>query len=459
MTEGILDALGPVLTRWTMGGTGAGAAPASWHEALGNDPREAELRLLALAGQYLGTLTCAEPSGALRAKGDLPRLSLPPVPDALRPQVRRVLRQPDQRRDLLDFLSVRGWTMHPADWMPGPHEDVPPAYAPWQDWAAQDVPRDQATDTVESWDDLGPAGRRTAFAAFRRQDAAAAGAFLADRIGAEPADMRVRLLELLAAALSDADVPLLEGLVGDRAPRVKALAAALLARLGHGAAQGEDIAELAAFFAVQTRGMIKRTRVITAQTLKTPTQRMRRSTLMEAALFDAFAQGLGLSSTELVAAWPWHDDRLLDHALAGMAARSAPDGVVRTIAEALTGATVDPHSLSPLLPRLSLLQRREAALRLLRARGGSFVLALTLAGPGEIDDPIRTTTGTALIEALKSAAPAEQAAELLALGLIASRAGAEQALVHLGRVGMTTADPHFDMLRLNAALDNTGARE
>ena len=59
--------------------------------------------------------------------------------------------------------------------------------------------------------------------------------------------MRLPLLSC-GDGLSDADSPFLEGIAAnDRAPKVKAFAASLLARLGHGAAVGEDIAELPAF--------------------------------------------------------------------------------------------------------------------------------------------------------------------------------------------------------------------
>lgn len=466
MTEALLDALGPVLTRWTMGGAGAvAAAPPAWRDALGSDAQEAELRLLALSGQFLGTLALAEPSGDLRMRADLPRLSLPPVADPLRPLARRLLRpMADQasRRDLLDFLAARGWALHPGDWMPGQNDDVPAVYAPWQDWIATSVQTtaDPLVDTIESWDLLGPAGRRAAFAAMRRQDAAQASAFLADKIGAETSEMRLRLLEIVAAGLFEGDVPLLEGLAADRAPRVRALAASLLARLGHGQTDGDDVAELAGFFSVHTKGLLRRTRVIVVQPLKTPAQRNRRTALMGSTGFDAFASALGLTSGDLIAAWPWQEERAADHALAEMAARSAPDTVVGAMAEALPGQSIDPHALAPLLPRLSSALRRQAAIRLLQAKGGSFALALGIAGgDGGIHDLVRTAAGTRMIEALKApdAVPAEQSAELLALGLLASRVAARQALDHVAEAGLTASDLRLDMLRLNAALDDTGA--
>ncbi|KJC52094.1 hypothetical protein [Bradyrhizobium sp. LTSP857] len=73
--EAIYDAMGTVLTRWTMGSAAAAAAP-FWRAELGEDPAEAELRLLALSGQFLGIAVTAEPASTLRVLPDIPALAL-----------------------------------------------------------------------------------------------------------------------------------------------------------------------------------------------------------------------------------------------------------------------------------------------------------------------------------------------------------------------------------------------
>lgn len=459
MADAILDALGPVLTRWTMGGSAASHAPTAWRDALGTDARQAELRLLALSGQLLGTVAIMQPTGEVRPCGDIPALAQPPLPDGLRPRVRRLfhqIRDTQTRRHLLDFIDARGWTPHPADWMPRPEEDMPEVYAPWQDWAVASGSPAAAPETLDgdNWDDFAPAARHVAFAALRRQAPAQASLVLAERIAGEPADRRVRLLEMLATELSDADRTLLERLTGDRAPRVKALATALLARLGHGGRDGEDGTELAAFFTIQTKGLLRRTRVIVAQVVKTAAQRNRCDTLFQTLSFDGFAQALGLASTELVAAWPWGADLLGDRQLAAMAARSASDTIIDAVATA--PGTGDARTLVELLPRLSSSQRRQVAIGLLGTEDASFATLLPIAGGGgEIDDAIETPAGKALLDALKAEDKrfGDHADELLALGLIASRSAARQALDRLAAAGLTAADPRLDMLRLNAALD------
>jgi hypothetical protein len=470
MAEALLPALAPALTRWTIGGSAAAVAPTTWRGALGVDAGEAELRLLALAGQLLGALTLAEPSGAVQMLPDIPSLAKPPIGEAHRPRVRRLLlalRETGQRHALLGLLDRRGWTMHPGDWMPGANEDgLPAVYSPWQDWVAQ--AGQQATEiegdiSVENWDDFGPAARRVAFTALRRRDPVQAAAALAAKIASETPDRRLLFLDLLAADLAPSDQAALEALANDRAPRVKVRAAALLARLGHGMAVDEDASELAGFFAVKTRGWLRKSLAIVPQELKTRTQRNRRAALMDALTFGAMAQALELEPEELAAAWPWGGDAIADQALATMMERSASDAAVALAAKALTAqATVNLHSLLPLLPRMSASGRRLVTSQVLAASGGSFVQALAVAGgDGEIDNAIGTAAGQAALTALAGCGadkPDDHAAELIALGLLASQAAAVQALEKLAEAGLIASDPRLEMLRLNAALEPGGTR-
>ncbi|WP_179505834.1 MULTISPECIES: DUF5691 domain-containing protein [unclassified Sphingomonas] len=465
MAEALLDGLAPVITRWTMGGSAAHAAPAGWRGGLGHDAGEAELRLLALTGQLLGTMAVAEPAGDLQVLGDLPRLAKPPLPEALRPRCRRILaalRDADQRRALLALLDRRGWTMHPADWLPGANEhDLPATYAAWQDWVAQAAAcADTDEISPENWDRFGPAARRVAFAELRRRDPARASALLAAKIASETPDRRLLFLDLLTG-LSATDVPLLETLASDRAPRVKARAMALLARLGKGGAVDEDAREIAGFFSTKTTGWLRKSLRIVPQELKTPAQRNRRGALMEALTLTAMAQALALSPEELIAAWPWGEDTHADHALAAMAERSAADEVVVLVAEALASQPgSDILAFIPLLPRMSATWRQQVALRMLEAKEGNFLRALPLAGgDGEIAGTIRTAAGKALLASLvkEDAKPADHAPELAALGLLSARAAASEALGRLTDAGLIASDPRLDLLRLNAALNDEGS--
>jgi hypothetical protein len=470
MAEAIYDAMGAVLTRWTMGSAAAPAA-AIWSAELGAEPAEAELRLLALSGQFLGVAVTAEPPPELRVLPDIPPLALPTVPETLRPLVRRILaafKDTRSKTELLEFLAARGWTAHPAEWMPiANDEDVPDVYAPWRDWAgiaASSTPvRRQAGDrlTADNWEDFWPAARKVALAELRRRDPEAARTVLEAKLAGENADVRLPLLSQLAAGLSEADIPFLEGLAAnDRAPKVKALAASLLARLGKGAAVGDDIAELAGFFSVKMKGLLRRSRVIQFENVKTSAQMHRRATLLESADITSLARAVSLSPEELVEAWNWDVDRQADAALVGLVARTGTDALVTQTAEAICQGDASFY-LATLTPRLAPGQRSELAEKVLRTRNFNFDQAKTIAGgTARLENPLRARAGAMLPAALRrdDAKPSDELAELFALGLLASRAAAQQALERLNGIGLLQGDPRLDMLRLNAALDDNGAK-
>jgi len=470
MAEAIYDAMGSVLTRWTMGSAAAPAAPI-WSAELGTEPAEAELRLLALSGQFLGVAVTAEPPPELRVLPDIPALALPTVPEALRPLVQRILaafKETQRKTELLDFLAARGWTTHPAEWMPtADDEDAPDVYAPWRDWAgiaaSNSVVRRQAGDrlTADNWEDFWPAARKVALTELRRHDPEAARTVLEAKLVSENADVRLPLLSLLATGLSEADAPFLEGLAAnDRAPKVKALAASLLARLGKGPSVGEDIAELAGFFSVKMKGLLRRSRVIQFENVKTSAQMHRRAALLESADVASLARALTLTPQELVDAWSWDVDRQADAALTGLVARTGTDALVAQTAEAASQYNASIF-LTALTPRLAPGQRSELAEKALRTQKFSFDVAKMIAGgTARLENPLTAPAGAVLLAALRrdNAKPSDELTELFALGLIASRTAARQALERLNGAGLLQGDPRLDMLRLNAALDDNGVK-
>jgi hypothetical protein len=393
------------------------------------------------------------------------------VPEALRPLVQRILaafKETQRKTELLDFLAARGWTTHPAEWMPTANdEDAPDVYAPWRDWAgiaaSNSVVRRQAGDrlTADNWEDFWPAARKVALTELRRRDPEAALTVLEAKLASENADVRLPLLSLLATGLSDADIPFLEGIAAnDRAPKVKALAASLLARLGKGPAVGEDITELAGFFSVKMKGLLRRSRVIQFENIKTPAQVHRRTVLLESADIASLARALTLTPQELVDAWSWDVDRQADAALTSLVARTGTAPLVAQTAEAVSQCDAS-FFLASLTPRLAPGQRSELAERLLRTRRFSFDMAKTIAGgTARLEDPLTAPAGATLLAALRrdGAKPSDELTEFFALGLIASRTAARQALERFNGAGLLQGDPRLDMLRLNAALDDNGVK-
>lgn len=400
-TQAIFDALGDVLTRWTMGTAAVSAAPSAWREALGEPAQQAELRLLALSAQFIGAAVVSAPQGALRRLPDLPPLNLPTLPSAPRALARRVLK--DQRSDegravILDFIAQRGWSIHPADWLPSATEsDAPDIYAPWRNWVRGNA-------------------------------------------SAPPQDAPTK----------------------NRAPRQKSPA-----RSGH-ATSKEDATELASFFELANKGVLRRRRQLQALPLKTDAQKKRRLELMHQIDFAAFAGALGLLSPELADVWAWGTDTGVDLLFAFMAAQSAPDDLVAALAERCGNEKGSAPLLRILSGRLSSSQRAEFAQRMLR-NAESFDDTLRVGGTGcRIEWAIESPAGAALLADVQAATASSstdeqaQAAridtdELFALGLLASRSGARAALAKLSTAGLLHADPRLNMIRLNAALEDNGA--
>ncbi|MBR0847326.1 hypothetical protein JQ543_06185 [Bradyrhizobium diazoefficiens] len=466
--EVIYDAMGAVLTRWTMGSAAAQAAP-FWRAELGDDPAEAELRLLALSGQFLGIAVTAEPAMSLRVLPDIPKLALPTLPEALRPLARRILAPKKMAQaELVHFLAARGWTTHPADWMPsGGDDDVPEIYAPWCDWAeiaaSGSAARQRPNEvlTADTWDDFWPTMRKAALASLRRRDPAAARAVLEAKLGNENAETRLRLLALLAERLSDDDIAFLEGIAAnDRAPKVKTLASSLLARLGRGSAIDAEAAELAGFFPVETKGIFRRTQMIEAERLKTPAQWQRRRALFARADLASFSGALGMTPDALIGCWSWNADPEADTALVGLIVASGTDSEVAQVADLVDGPNAT-GLLMVLAPRLGPAARAKFAVTALNAQGIRFEPAQAMAGPAaRLDDPLSAPAGKTLLAALRrdDAKPADFGGEFHALGLIASREGARRSLERLTAAGLVQGDPRLDMLRLNAALDDRGEK-
>lgn len=470
--------------RWMIGAPAAAAVGGVWSAFLKEtSPLEAELRLAALAGQALQLALRPEPPQGLEERPDLPALEAPVLEEACRGRFRRLfggLAQGDiLRGTVLGFLAARGRVAHPGDYTPKASDDDAPAiYAPWIAWAQGDAPAAAGATggdalTAANWSDFGAAERRHYLKELRRADPDAARALLEACAGAEPADRRLKLVEILRDGLSEADAPYLETLLKDRAQKVRILAQTLLARLGRGAENSEDAAELAGFFDHKASGVLSSGR-LNLKKLKTGAQRNRRTELMEALSLDALAVALNLGAAQVLQLWTFGFDRQGDESFLRLVERTAPDALFEPFFERLAGGgDAEAEYAVALAERASpTLQKRLFERRIASSQADLRDLALTPGAPlGAVSEA--ALTATAAVADLKKTLtewkhkPAAErrgvesaaGADLLYLGLLADPEAARTLLDLATGQEVLAVDPILDMLHLNIALGQPPERQ
>lgn len=469
------DRLARIRAAWMAGRAAADEAPPAWRDVAGRGAG-AEAALAALAGQAMQVLLRPVPP-PLAPRPLLPVLAVPSPPEAVRPRIRRLLtaRRADAAgvRALVLFLAARGFAMHPADWLPRPTDDWAPAfYAPWQAWAGSE-PQTDATEalTAETYQEWPWAARRAGLAAMRRSDGAAVRAIIAARAVGEPAERRLRLLEILEDGLSAEDAPLLESFAGDRSDRVQALVRRLLARLGRvsDAALAPDLSrelaqELAAMVELGRIGLLKRRNQLTFKPLKTAPQEHRRRELLAVVTLAELAAALGVAEAGLVESLPADHARIIG-AFATMVVETASTEAWRALFD-LTLQDVDaPLELAVTLSRRADATARSAMLAAVLARetavgfDGSLAVAGEMLGAAGGGPLARSAAYRALLElaatTLSQAAgapPPALATGLANLGLLLDAGAARAVIDAFQAAGLSGADPRLDMLRLNIAL-------
>src|SRR5881394_2530620 len=265
-------ALANIRNAWMAGRSALEHCPAEWRGAVEGG---GETALAALAGHAAAVLFRTTPSTPLEPPPLLPALALPVMAERLRPVFRRILATKNGAaplRQLIDLVTARGYGVHPADWLPSPGDDwVPDVYAPWLDWvrAESKAVAEAGGLTVENYSRRAWAERRVALARLRQTDPAAALSIIAAKAAAEPAERRLRLVEVLETRLSEVDASFLEGLANDRSERVQATARTFLARLGRISDGGDLAAELAEMVALGKVGLVNRRSRLVIKQVKT----------------------------------------------------------------------------------------------------------------------------------------------------------------------------------------------
>ena len=475
--DDLATVIGRMKARWITGNAAHQQAPNEWLAAIGEvEPEEAELRLLALAGQAVQTAFRPPVPTKLDSRPDLPPLALPRLADEHRARFCRIIESHKSDRTtqmaVLRFLAARGLTAHPADWMPtsSREETVPDVYAPWSAWQCDHpaIDPDEAL-TEDSWDQFEPAGRRAALLQIRQIEPEKARALIEAKAGSEAAEHRLRLIEILTTGLSEDDIAYLQQLEStDRSGKVKALAQSLLARLGVGDHTGENEKELADFLKRDKATPLRAARLRPAK-LKTAAQKTRRNELFKIVSLSGLSGALGCENGDVVIEWQYGKDGQADEGYADMLARTLPDDLVPA---AIDGWLASKAALPTAMPALSMrlpagLQQdavRKAASRPAISFADLVALAGDELGTLSLDDPHATPAFKAVIGQFKEAAQKDHQAtrtrlenlageQLVHLGLLVDQTTAEKAIETLiAEAGLLAADPRLAMLRLNADL-------
>lgn len=481
-----------LLRGWIVGGAPAPTLdqlPSSWQPLLQEAPPERQTLLaLALCSQYQTLLFESQSSAELQTFPDLPELALPPLADNLRPLFRRLLAALNKQGGigpgpLLQLLLQRGVSAHPADWLPTPQDEgLPKIYWPWSRWVAhQNTSSDEDDEplSAENWDEFFPAERLMQLREMRLTDPDGARALIEQCADREPADKRLRIIEVLATNLSEADGEYLQSLTNNRSQKISRLACQFLARQGI-AVNGENdeqdssiAKELADGFEVKQAGLLrKRTQIIPLK-LKSKKQQAIRSELLQKVLFQELAEALQVEESVLAAGWQFSANRDGDnHAFVLSALGTLPENLLQTLLEnALSQIDSSDQMLSLIqlfIPRLDTASCSRLMYHLLTQKSAGFSFTDCLAYSdqplSELDwgGLVKTPAWKQLLSLLKEHHTEEQSyvehfqllGELNALGLMLPRALAKQALDTLTEKGLMQADPALDALKLNAQLNH-----
>ncbi|WP_158808068.1 DUF5691 domain-containing protein [Beijerinckia sp. L45] len=464
-------ALAQIRAAWIAGRPALDHCPADWRGIVtGKHP---EVALASLAGHATSVLFRTAPSTSLKPRPLLPALALPVMAEVLRPRFRRILiAQKDGfsvERPLIDLIAARGYCMHPADWMPSPRDDwAPDLYAPWLDWVRAETKVEPACtalsiDTYERWS---WAERRAALAHLRNADPAAALTIIAAKAASEPAERRLRLLEILDIKLAETDAAFLEKLATDRSERVQAIARTYLARLGRPLHTDDLATELGGMVEWGRVGLIHRRTRLVIKPLKTPVQSARRHELFRLVSLGDLARALGVSETRLVEAPPDGAADGID-AFVQMVATTGSDAAWRALLDGiLANASCPIGCLRALAPRLSAAERRAILAKIIARDDEGLGTTLAVAGRQLGLVPLSVLQAAPAYASLRSLLEsagngadtrrppdnARLAAALNRIGLLLDAPGAAEMAARVASWGLSPADPKFDLLHLNAAL-------
>jgi Family of unknown function (DUF5691) len=315
------------------------------------DPKSG-LKALALTGQALRFERPAAPSdyAAIQLRSPSRRN----VPEALRPMLVRLFGDgksgvpPQYNLALVIALALEGRRLQPhlfdfprmSGFLRANAERLGPDVCDWvdRDRTAKEKRSYLDIEVLDdaNWHRATPARRQQYVEDRRRQDADAGRALVEAVWPNEAADERLKLLQVLRQGLSSADAAFLEGLVKDRAPRVRELAERYLSRLLGTAGQNPAVRSVMERIVRRDVGILRKRPTLKLELPATATGDHWRSWIaqsFEDVELEELASALGLRADEMIAAAV--QDRCLSMAITIMAFRQGNTTVARQAYEAM----------------------------------------------------------------------------------------------------------------------------
>jgi hypothetical protein len=485
--EGVQNKIEQLECRWITGDGGQlppDLLPLQWQPVLEHLENEQQtLYALALYSQHEAMLFEPEAATNLVAKPDLPDLALPCLPPGIRPCFRRVLEAIKPYPEItitqvLQLLQQRGFSAHPADWLPTSQDgDLPPMYHPWCNWIFSNKSSELTLQlTSQTWDDLYPADRLRLLQSLRMKDPRAARDLIQAHASKESAEKRLKIIQLLAINLSEEDSSLLESLTTNRSQKVALLAKQYLARLGAGQQEmsdeecSEQAQDLTETFELKKTGLLKKGYKLFPVKLKSKKQQAVRSELLNKVPLPAFAQALDIELHVLLTSWQFSNNRDHDNqSFVANAVNTLPDALFPVLLENILNQLAKDQSLLSLipffLPRMQAQDREQLMKDFLAMKGLNFSFSDCLA---YIDQPLSaldwkkvvTTHAWKMVIKELGGEGKEKfyidnhglASELIALGVFLPHSLAAQVVESLVAAGVQPADPALESLKLNMQL-------
>jgi hypothetical protein len=273
----------------------------------------------------------------------------------------------------------------------------------------------------------------------------------------------MRMVELLAEGLSQEDRLLLEGFRKDRSGKVVQLVQKFLGRIGAAEDDADELAEYADFFSVakrRLRGGYK----ITANKLKTKSQRKRRSELALKLSLQSFAQVLQLAHVaDLVDGWENVDEQATDEFVRMVAGTGSYEATASLASRIKMFDGITAEAFQQLFDRLGRESRRELLPQVLKNDDASLSAAVVCAQGLWGKVPLEQLSSLPALRELKklvreevlSTKPTSQEKlrqGLFSLGLLADQSAAAHLMKMFTENNPFASVPMLGTLGLNACL-------